>query len=62
MINIIFMEVTAPVIAQKSIHASFYPNAVFLGEALKNETIKEEKKGPLRSQTEKYCTKKIKIT
>lgn len=61
MTNIIFMEVTTPVIAQKTVDASFYPNKVFLGEVLKNEIIKEGKKGPLRSQTEKYCTEKINI-
>lgn len=61
MTNIIFMEVTALVIVQKTVDASLYLNAVFLGEVLKNEIIKEGKKGPLRSQTEKYCTEKIKI-
>lgn len=45
MTNIIFMKVTAPVIVQKTVDASFYLNAVFLGEVLKNEIMKEGKKG-----------------
>lgn len=44
-----------------TVDASFYLNAAFSGEVLKNEIIKEGKRGPLRSQTEKYCTEKIKI-
>lgn len=47
------MEVTAAVIVRKTVDASFYLNAVFLGEVLKNEIVKEGGKGPLRSQTEK---------
>lgn len=38
------MKVTAPVIVQKTVDASFYLNAVFLGEVLKNEIMKKEKK------------------
>lgn len=59
--DIIFMEVTAPAIIWKTVDASFYLNAAFSGEVLKNEIIKEGKRGPLRSQTGKYCTEKIKI-
>lgn len=43
MTNIIFMEVTPPVIVQNTIHVSFYLNAVGL-EVLKNGTIKEGEK------------------
>lgn len=52
------MEVTTPVIAQKTVDASFYPNKVFLGEVLKNEIIKEGKKGPLEAKLKNIVLRK----
>lgn len=58
MTKIIFMEVTPPVIVQKTVNLSFYLNAVFLGEVLTNEIIKEGRNYLLEAKLENIAPRK----